>query len=157
MNHARNEKECQFYPNGDSCEGRDVTTRQLVSAFKAGVIAYILYLAIFGTVNYFTGLAIGGPELAQKYAGYFLANGAILVAFVVPGVGVAVAIEHGSISSQLMALMGIAHDYWIDAWVNGMTLVIGIVVQTVSIAYVLLKFYYWFADRKSTLPGVHAR
>lgn len=134
-----------------------MTARQLVSAFKAGIISYILYLFIFGTINYVTGLAIGGSELAIKYAGYFLANGAILVTFVVPGVGIAVALQYGNISSQLMILVGISHDYWIDAWVNGTTLVIGIILQTVSITYVVLKLYYFAAGQKETLPGIRSR
>lgn len=151
------EKECRFQVINPSCEGRDVTAKQLVLAFKAGVVCYVLYLVIFGTINYIVGQGIGGPELAGKYAGYFLANGAILVTFVIPGVGTLVALFYGNISSQFEALFGITSNYWIGTWVNAMTLVIGIIAQTVSVTYVVLKLYYLNVDRKSLLSDIHSR
>ena len=157
MTRARKEKECCIYSGSSGYEGRDAAARQIASTFKAGAIGYVLYLAVFGTINYLVGQGIGGPKLAEKYAGYFLANGAVLVAFAVPGVGTAVALLYGNISSQFEAILGITSNYWIDTWVSAVTLVIGVVVQTVSVAYVVMKLYYWWIDQKVLLPGVQSR
>lgn len=115
------------------------TTSILMTRLKTGMTCYVLYLSIFSPVNFFTGFGIGGLDVGIKYLALFLSTSAFLLLFFLPILGILMAAWFNWICSELLVLFGVAHNFWVDSMIVGLTHVAGVIAQIVIMVWIVTR------------------
>jgi hypothetical protein len=134
-----NEKNACFDIAGnDKSKG---TRNDVLVKIKHGFFLYAGYLATFGTMNFFVGSGIGGLEIGLRYAGFFLSTGCLMLFVAIPGFGMAVAVYFWPACEQMMLLLGVVHNFWIDTMI-AVPLIAGVVLQTMFLTWIVMKVLF---------------
>jgi len=122
--------------------------------FKKGIVTYALYLGLFSPVHFFFGAGVGGIAVGLKYTGLFLSLGFILISFFIPVLGIFMAVWYNGITLELMAMLGLSHNFWIDVMIVAMANIIGVVSQIIIMTWITVKIVDSSVKGKYTLSSI---
>jgi len=118
-------------------KGKETCTRVKITR---GMIAGVLtMMGVAAAINFFIGLAIGGPYLGLIYVGLSLILSLIDLACLVPVLGLIITIGlYGGWVMDLLSLFGIPTNMWTDA-IFIVTWWIGLLVQIAVLIFLIYK------------------
>lgn len=120
------------------------TTKKMM---KYGFILYGIFVALLSVSSYFFGLSIG-VSMASGYVALSLSLAVILLASAIPFAGTVFIIGYQYVTSQLMTLLGVMHNFWVDAFMISFILAIGIFIQVFSSSWTSYLIYDQFSKKK---------
>ncbi len=122
-------KMCKINGDKDDCFSVKLTRR---------IFWYTLAIVVLmAVINFWIGLAIGGPIVALFYVAYSFSLSLLALAMCIPVVGLVIAIGFFNIiTGNMQSLLSIVSNFWIDALTIS-TFWLGLVVQIFLLVYII--------------------
>lgn len=113
------------------------TVKTTKKVLKYGFIFYIAFSVLISTTGYFFGFSMGGTGLASSYVAISLCASVMMAISAIPFAGTAALIGYYYIMDQVMSLLGVLHNFYVDVFIMTLTMVIAVSFQVFSTAWTL--------------------
>ena len=106
---------------------------------KNVLVGYIVYLAILSPVHFLFGVGVGGIDVGTKYVALFMSLSVLLVLFFIPGIGVLMAASYNTVTVELILLLGLTRNFWIDVMMIAAINIVGVISQVMLMTWLLVN------------------